>query len=89
MGDCSSAFYPDVSEIRRDGAYIYEEFLPTEGADLKVYTVGPKYAYAEARSPVEPVEVLISATPRPRIGPSGTHLWHPPLELRSAPSVDG
>ena len=65
MGDCSSAFYPDVSEIRRDGAYIYEEFLPTEGADLKVYTVGPKYAYAEARSPV--VEVLISATPWPRI----------------------
>jgi len=64
VGDCSSAFYPDVSEIRRDGAYIYEEFLPTEGADLKVYTVGPKYAYAEARSPVEPVEVLISATPR-------------------------
>jgi len=45
----SSAFYPDESAIRTDGAYVYEEYLPTEGTDLKVYTVGPKYAYAEAR----------------------------------------
>ena len=32
----SSAFYPDESAIRTDGAYVYEEYLPTEGTDLKV-----------------------------------------------------
>lgn len=33
----SSAFYPNESVIRTDGAYIYEEYLPTEGTDLKVW----------------------------------------------------
>ncbi|CAH0517919.1 unnamed protein product [Peronospora belbahrii] len=53
VGDRSSEFYPDVSHVRRDGSYIYEEFLNTQGTDVKVYTVGSSYGHAEARkSPV-------------------------------------
>ncbi|KUF96396.1 hypothetical protein AM588_10011419 [Phytophthora nicotianae] len=53
VGDRSSEFYPDVNHVRRDGSYIYEEFLNTQGTDVKVYTVGSSYGHAEARkSPV-------------------------------------
>ena len=53
VGNASSNFDPNFNEIRSEGNYIYEEFLPTDGFDIKVYTVGPDYAHAEARkSPV-------------------------------------
>lgn len=49
----SSEFYPNCHEIRREGSYIYEEFLVTQGTDVKVYALGPNYGHAEARkSPV-------------------------------------
>ena len=47
--DRSSKFVSSVSTVRRSGAYIYEEFIGTDGMDIKVYTVGPDYAHAEAR----------------------------------------
>ena len=51
--DRSSEFYQNVNEIRRTGSFIYEEFIITQGTDVKVYTVGPNYGHAEARkSPV-------------------------------------
>ncbi|KJE96389.1 histidine acid phosphatase domain containing 2A [Capsaspora owczarzaki ATCC 30864] len=62
VGDRSSQFYPDVNTVRRNGSYIYEDFLATEGTDVKVYTVGPMYAHAEARkSPVVDGKVLRDA----------------------------
>ena len=45
----SSFYFPTINEIRRDKKYIYEKFLPTDGFDIKVYTIGEKYAHAEAR----------------------------------------
>ncbi len=36
IGDKSSAFEPGQSRIRRDGHYLYEPFLPTQGMDVKV-----------------------------------------------------
>ena len=47
--ELSSLYFPNLNEIRKDKSYIYEEFLQTDGFDIKVYTVGPEYAHAEAR----------------------------------------
>ena len=47
--DLSSLYFPNLNEIRRDKNYIYEEFLQTDGFDIKVYTIGQEYAHAEAR----------------------------------------
>lgn len=53
IGNRSSEYDSQVNTVRQGGSFIYEEFLSTQGVDVKVYTVGPNYAHAEARkSPV-------------------------------------
>ena len=61
VGNQASKYYPPPAAdsdkpytlVRRDTSFIYEDFMSTGGTDVKVYTVGPNYAHAEARkSPV-------------------------------------
>eukprot|EP00512_Aurantiochytrium_limacinum_P001106 CAMPEP_0171485940 /NCGR_PEP_ID=MMETSP0958-20121227/816_1 /TAXON_ID=87120 /ORGANISM="Aurantiochytrium limacinum, Strain ATCCMYA-1381" /LENGTH=1196 /DNA_ID=CAMNT_0012018769 /DNA_START=126 /DNA_END=3717 /DNA_ORIENTATION=- len=49
VDDRSSEFFPDANNVRRNGSYIYESFIRTEGSDVKVYTVSETYAHSEAR----------------------------------------
>ena len=48
IGSRSSVYSPE-SSVRKQGSFIYEDFMATDGTDVKVYTVGPDYAHAEAR----------------------------------------
>lgn len=45
----SSTYEVNENRIRRDGNYIYEEYLPNNAFDIKVYAIGEFYMYAEAR----------------------------------------
>jgi inositol hexakisphosphate/diphosphoinositol-pentakisphosphate kinase len=36
IGNRSSEFYADVNEVRRDGSYIYEQFVETQGTSIAI-----------------------------------------------------
>ncbi|KAL0377505.1 UNVERIFIED_CONTAM: Inositol hexakisphosphate and diphosphoinositol-pentakisphosphate kinase VIP2 [Sesamum radiatum] len=45
VGNRSSEFHPEVRRVRREGSYIYEEFMPTGGTDVKISCSA--YSYGE------------------------------------------
>mmetsp|Transcript_9745 Transcript_9745/g.33689 ORF Transcript_9745/g.33689 Transcript_9745/m.33689 type:complete len:1217 (+) Transcript_9745:54-3704(+) len=49
VADKSSSYHAEANLVRRDGSFLYEEFVDTQGTDVKVYAVGPYYGHAEAR----------------------------------------
>lgn len=54
IGNKSSERFPNESRVRRNGSFLYEEFIDTQNSqDIKMYAVGLNYVHAESRkSPV-------------------------------------
>ncbi len=77
VGDESSSFHPEQSRVRRDGSYIYEQFMNTEGTDVKVY--------ASAYPKLSPISCFkCSHSCRYGVGADYAH-----AEARKSPVVDG
>ena len=46
IGNRSSEFHPDVRRVRREGSFIYEEFMSTGGTDVKVCDYFPSACFS-------------------------------------------
>ncbi|CAO3689688.1 unnamed protein product [Rhizopus microsporus] len=50
IGNKSSEFDPDLKTPHDQGSWVYEKLMETENCeDIKLYTVGPQFVYAETR----------------------------------------
>lgn len=90
IGNRSSEFYPDINEVRRDGSYIYEEFVETQGTDVKMYTyvswlrvVAHLFLFVSSIAYRKFLSITIITLFR-SVGPEYGH-----AEARKSPAVDG
>ncbi len=91
IGDRSSEFYPHINEIRRDGSFIYEEFVETQGKIRIIIFVVIRFEPRQSTSSSY-IELLnISSFIRKgtdvkmyTVGPDYGH-----AEARKSPTVDG
>ncbi|KAK2178601.1 hypothetical protein NP493_538g04049 [Ridgeia piscesae] len=99
IGSRSSVYSP-VSSVRKVGSYIYEEFMPTDGTDVKVYMVGPEYANVTCVTGVSGRARVYTVGPeyanvtcvtgvhgRARVYTVGPEYAH--AEARKSPALDG
>ncbi|CAO3658279.1 unnamed protein product [Rhizopus stolonifer] len=50
IGNKSSEFDPELTTPKTEGSWVYEKLMETENCeDIKLYTVGPQFVYAETR----------------------------------------
>ncbi|CAK9162862.1 unnamed protein product [Ilex paraguariensis] len=78
VGNRSSEFHPEVRRVRREGSYIYEEFMPTGGTDVKV-TVSALLKNYWPNSVSSYSHAMVYT-----VGPEYAH-----AEARKSPVVDG
>ncbi len=65
-----SSVYSSVSDVRKIGSYIYEEFMPTDGTDVKV-GIGSQFLIAVISNVVR-ICIMQTST---RVSPTGVHCW--------------
>lgn len=73
----SSSFDPDINTVRRTGSYIYEEFLTTQGTDIKVRAPLCWAAWAT-------LDPFLCSRQVYTVGPDYAH-----AEARKSPALDG
>ena len=77
IGNRSSEFYADVNEVRRDGSYIYEQFVETQGTSIAILDLFSIVSLLTISRTGTDVKMYT-------VGPEYGH-----AEARKSPTVDG
>lgn len=83
VGDRSSEFYPEINDVRRDGSYIYEEFIETQGTDVKMCKLNGNSCSLFAENALS-IHSDLFCRLVDTVGPDYGH-----AEARKSPAVDG